>query len=158
MNFADLSHEEYKSKYFGPNVEFPRKRSTHGFSYRDVEDLLESVDWRSREAVTPVKNQGSCGSFGAFSTVAAVESINQIAWSTMTEASTMDAMAGWFHQDQTVKSLGCPSTSRGIFTGRCGTDMEHGVTAGGYGSSQGTNYIYSKEFIWTKLERMDILG
>ncbi|KAG7011823.1 Cysteine protease XCP1, partial [Cucurbita argyrosperma subsp. argyrosperma] len=92
-NKKDLSHEEYKSKYFGPNVEFPRKRSTHGFSYRDVEDLLESVDWRSREAVTPVKNQGSCGSFGAFSTVAAVESINQIAWSTMTEASTMDAMA-----------------------------------------------------------------
>ena len=36
---------------------------------------------------------GMQGVFGAFSTIAAVESINQIAWSTMTEASTMDAMA-----------------------------------------------------------------
>ncbi|KAK9165814.1 hypothetical protein Scep_001005 [Stephania cephalantha] len=79
--FADLTSEEFRRMYLG----LKREQSSailRGMSYRYAveagEKLPDSVDWREKGAVVPVKDQAQCGSCWAFSTVAAVEGINKI--------------------------------------------------------------------------------
>lgn len=79
--FADLSHEEFKAKYLGVKPDAKKRLSrspSPRYQYNDGESFPDSIDWREKGAVTGVKDQGSCGSCWAFSTIAAVEGINQI--------------------------------------------------------------------------------
>ncbi|KAL8128053.1 low-temperature-induced cysteine proteinase-like [Apium graveolens] len=80
--FADLTNEEYRSQYTGMKSKGLRKKvSKKSGRYATLagESVPESVDWREDGAVAAVKDQGSCGSCWAFSTISAVEGINQIA-------------------------------------------------------------------------------
>ncbi|EFJ08849.1 hypothetical protein SELMODRAFT_428615 [Selaginella moellendorffii] len=76
-NFADMTHDEFKALYFGTKVPLSNTIKS-GFRYEDATNLPLDTDWRSKGAVATVKNQGACGSCWAFSTVAAVEGVNQI--------------------------------------------------------------------------------
>ena len=68
--FADWTAEEYK-RLLGYKAEW--KKAANATEHVLADDAPASLDWRTKGVVTPVKNQGQCGSCWAFSTTGSVE-------------------------------------------------------------------------------------
>ncbi|KAK3022314.1 hypothetical protein RJ639_046172 [Escallonia herrerae] len=217
--FADLTNEEYRSTYLGTRTDAKRrfaksKSVSQRYAVKAGDELPESVDWRERGAVASIKNQGNCGSCWAFSTVAAVEGINQIVTGeliTLSEQELVDCDRSYDagcngglmdyafefiianggidseadypyegvdaqcdpirknakvvsidgyedvppYNEKALKkavahqpvSVAIEASGRalqlyysGVFTGACGTALDHGVVVVGYGSENGVDY------------------
>ncbi|XP_061962878.1 cysteine proteinase mucunain-like isoform X2 [Populus nigra] len=216
--FADLSNDEYRSVYLGTRMDGKRRLlggpKSERFLFKEGDDLPETVDWREKGAVAPVKDQGQCGSCWAFSTVGAVEGINQIVTGNLTSLSeqelvdcdktynlgcngglmdyafdfiienggidteedypykAIDSMCDPNRKNARVvtidgyedvpqndeKSLKKAVANQpvsvaieaggrdfqlyqsGVFTGSCGTQLDHGVVTVGYGTEHGVDY------------------
>ncbi|KAK7264105.1 hypothetical protein RJT34_31709 [Clitoria ternatea] len=210
-HLADLTVEEFKASRNG--YKRPLEFRTTLFKYENVTAIPAAIDWREKGAVTPIKNQGQCGSCWAFSTVAATEGIHQITTGKLVSLSEQELVdcdrkgvdqgcEGGYMEDGfefIIKNGGITSEARypykavdgtcnkatssvvqikgyekvppnneealqkavanqpvsvsidasgagfmfyssGIYAGECGTELDHGVTAVGYGTANGTEY------------------
>lgn len=76
-NFADMTNKEYIE--YVSSINYNNLRNNICKSQTSVtRNYPSSVDWREKNAVTPVKDQGQCGSCWSFSTTGAVEGIYAI--------------------------------------------------------------------------------
>ncbi|WVZ84062.1 hypothetical protein U9M48_031138 [Paspalum notatum var. saurae] len=218
--FADLTNDEFRATKTNKGFHRNSGKSHTGFRYGNVsiDALPATVDWRTKGAVTPIKNQGQCGCCWAFSAVAAMEGIVKISTGKLISLSEQELVDCDVHgQDQgcnggemddafkfiikngglttessypyTAEDDKCKAGSNsagtikgyedvpandeaslmkavanqpvsvavdggdmtfqfysgGVMTGSCGTDLDHGIAAIGYGkASDGTKYWLMK--------------
>jgi len=123
--FADLTANEFKERFLmvsRPGLE------THTLD--NVVALpstkITTVDWRAKGAVTPVKNQGACGSCWAFSATGAIESAYAIATGALRSLSEQQVMDCNLNcaQDSCGCEGGLPSAAFKYVLGNGGLDTD----------------------------------
>lgn len=77
--YADLTVEEFGAMRLGGfSLDKHKDLSKEKIVILDDSNLPNSVDWRTEGAVTPVKNQQTCGGCWAFAAAASLEGYNKI--------------------------------------------------------------------------------
>jgi cathepsin F len=100
--FSDLSTEEFKTRL---GYIRPERRADVPVSEPGPEVPPQSLDWRTKNMVTPVKDQQQCGSCWAFSVTENIESMYCMA--TQTDCTTLAPLAPQEIVDCDTQDSGC---------------------------------------------------
>mmetsp|Transcript_18808 Transcript_18808/g.41160 ORF Transcript_18808/g.41160 Transcript_18808/m.41160 type:complete len:353 (-) Transcript_18808:252-1310(-) len=97
--FADLTWEEFKGLYLMRKS--PQECSATGNHVSSNLAVPEAMDWREKGIVSPVKNQGQCGSCWTFSTTGALEAAHALVYGEIVSLSEQQLVdcAGAFDND-----------------------------------------------------------
>lgn len=220
--FSGMDEFDFIKYLRNPDLKY---HSPHIVSYEfNQTSIPTSVDWRNKNAVTPVKDQGQCGSCWSFSTTGALEGIYSIKNGKLVSFSEqqlvdcdnfkhggkdhgcngglMDNAFSWIQKNgglcsedsypyisQTGETQACQTScalvsksqiqswvdvqptdqalmtaiaqqpvsiaieadqrdfqlyESGVFTGKCGTTLDHGVLVVGYGTENNNDYYLVK--------------
>merc|ERR1711970_1297883 len=86
--FSDLTQAEFQSMYLGGYKRLPTPAGNFTTVSKPAKDLAAEIDWRTKGAISDVKNQGQCGSCWAFCTTEMIESYAAIATGTLPNLSS----------------------------------------------------------------------
>jgi C1A family cysteine protease len=222
--FSGMDETDFRNYVDNHDLNFSFSFSFHYEANETSLSLPSSVDWRNKNAVTPVKDQGQCGSCWSFSTTGALEGIYSIQNGKLISFSEqqlvdcdnykhggkdhgcnggiMDNAFAWIEKNgglcteesypyisQNGETESCQTTcdvvpksqiqswvdvlstdqalmtaiaqqpvsiaieadqmdfqlyKSGVFTGKCGTTLDHGVLVVGYGTENGEDYYLVK--------------
>ena len=73
--FSDLTRQEFARTYLNLNFNSMALLNLKPVTVKISNEAPEAFDWRSQGAVSDIKDQGSCGSYWAFATVANLEGL-----------------------------------------------------------------------------------
>ncbi|KAJ1703379.1 hypothetical protein LUZ63_003164 [Rhynchospora breviuscula] len=153
--FADLTNEEFVTKYVGFKSPSTPKKATP-FKYANLTTAPTCVDWRSSGAVTPVKNQGNCGSCWSFSATGAMEGINKIKTGTLLSLSEQELV------DCDTSCSGCNGGYMDyafqwvILNGGITTETDYPYTSGSTGTAGSCNYPKTYDYAVSLLSYQDV--
>lgn len=213
-HFAGLTSEEFGAKYLGLDVSQLKDTKNCTGKQAPSVSVPDAVDWMEKGAVTPIKNQGQCGSCWAFSATGSMEGAHFLSsgkMSSFSEQQLVDCSTSYGNhgcqgglmdmaffyvkdhgitlestypykgtngkcnydptKDQAWTISDCTDVTadkesallagvaqqpvsvaiqanhlsfqlykKGIYSGNCGTNLDHGVLAYGYGSQDGKGY------------------